>query len=368
MSLPKSLAAVAMEAGVSIGTASQVLNRDDPRYSLATRDRVRASALKLGYSAHANIDARRLVARRTGQPTPLRNIGFFWHTPEGSPMRNPFFQLFMDGAMDACRERGQILSLLSLGDTCDKDYPLLRQVDGLVALIAGHPAVEVAHRLQKPVVSIFQEDPRFSNLGIDERQALGLAFDGLWAAGHRRIGYVGNNLDGGTAQRRYEAYCHWMRKAGAKVDPRLTALAINLTSYRLEGARLFKQIWERTGARERPTGILAYNDSMALGVIDAACELGLRVPEDLSVVGLDGTLEGTTVRSTLTTVDIGLEGFGRKAVELIESAARTGHWKAERVNMPVSLRSGGTVAAVRAEPAFVQKLRRGRRISALRPT
>ncbi len=349
MSVLPSLADVAQAAGVSIGTVSQVLSRNDPRYSQATRERVQASARKLGYHAHTNIDARRLVGRRTGRPPALRNIGFYWHPPEGSPLRNPFYQLLLEGALDACRAAGQILSIVSLDESRPEGTLLLRQLDGLIMLTTGNPAAIAADNMGKPVVTVFQDDPRFTDLGIDEHAAVALVFDHLVARGHRRIGYVGAAAAGGTAGRRYEGFMRALRRAGRRPDARRVALSTGLVSYRTEGAHLFHTLWSACPSAARPTAIMAHNDSMALGVIDAARETGLRVPEDLSVTGLDGTDEGRDIGLTLTTVDVGIRQFGSKAVELIEAGARTGRCPAERIAMPVRLRPGATVARPRAQ-------------------
>jgi len=129
--------------------------------------------------------------------------------------------------------------------------------------------------------------------------------------GHRRIGFIGGRPDLVSSMRRLEGYQDSLVQAGLPLEPDL----VQTGDYSLATAR--NCTFELLALPQPPTAIFAANDETAIGVIEAAAEQGLRVPQDLSVIGFDNIPEAAQVSPRLTTIDQGIETMGYLAVGLL---------------------------------------------------
>ena len=181
--------------------------------------------------------------------------------------------------------------------------------DGLI-IVTPHAS---SYRTAYPLVAV---DPHSEN--ADFASVLSTNFKGVVAAmsylldlGHRRIGFVSGRPDLQSAIRRLEGYCHSLESAGIPFDGALVKVA----NYEREQAHV--AALELLRVAPPATAILAASDDMAFGVYDAAHELDLRIPDDLSVVGFDNIPDAGLVEPPLTTVDQSIEGMGALAVEIV---------------------------------------------------
>jgi DNA-binding LacI/PurR family transcriptional regulator len=337
-----SLALVARVAGVARSTASMAL-RGDERIAPTTRDRVRQLANQLGYHQHLNVDARRMAARRSGRPLPADTIGFLWGVEGGPISRTSFFQRLLEGMLAACWEKRLMLGLLNFDSRQPEMLTTLAQADAVVMPHSAASVLGAVKQLGKPIVAFFQDDPTLATIGIDERDAVTLAYRHLWEHGHRSIGYLGAPIQLGTAARRWTAYCACVKESGRPYDDAHVVLVQGLAGYDLAGADCLRQLWTRP---THPTAVIVYNDLMALGVLQAARELGVRVPAELSVVSIDDIPEAAAATPGLTTVSIDIEGMGRTAVLLAEEFARTATYRAGQTHSKVTLKERASVARI----------------------
>ncbi len=162
--------------------------------------------------------------------------------------------------------------------------------------------------------------------------------------GHRRIGFLAGRRDLESARLRQQGYRRALEKAGIPFDKDL----VRIGGYRADSARTAaRELLDRT---DRPTAIFAANDTSGIETIAAARELGLSVPEDLSVVGFDNVPESALSEPPLTTVDQSVERMGFEAVrmvlDLIDDPARD----VEQVTLPTRLVERGSCRRL-AEPA-----------------
>jgi LacI family transcriptional regulator len=134
--------------------------------------------------------------------------------------------------------------------------------------------------------------------------------------GHTRIGFIGGRPDLQSAQRRLQGYEDALRQAGIAMDPELVVVGDFTNEVGQERARQLLSL------REPPTAIFAANDQMAMGTIEAAREAGLRVPEDLSVIGFDNIPEAAYFGPALTTVDQFMDRMGYVATEMLIALAQ----------------------------------------------
>jgi DNA-binding LacI/PurR family transcriptional regulator len=292
------LSDVAARAGVSKATASRVLNGNsavDPR----TRDRVLAAIAELEYTPSSL--ARRLSFGRT---LTISVVTTFLTRPQAAERLRGIDAVLSDSEFD--------LVIYNV-ETIDKRDQYLRglasaqRTDGLlvISLPLRDQDTQRLSSAAVPVVVVDAHAPAVEGLPHVVGDDIGggeAATRHLLELGHSRIAFLGDQFDdpfGFTSSRhRAIGYERAIRAAGREVDPQLMALGAHS---RYEARELAARLLAR---EDRPTAVFAASDTQALGVISAAHEAGLRVPEDVSVIGYDDIeiadyLELTTVRQQL---------------------------------------------------------------------
>jgi LacI family transcriptional regulator len=300
---------VARLAGVSAATVSQVLN-DVPgsRISVETRQRIHRAAAELGY-----VPNRLARGMRTGRSGMLGLISDTIAT-------TPFAGSIVVGAQDTALKHGCTLVLVSTdGDpTVEQDMAttlLKHQVDGFLYATMFHRRVNLPPALERiPTVLLDAASDRAELPSVvpDEVGGAETAVGELLAHGHRRIGFLTNEDDVPATHGRLEGYRNSLARAGIDFDP---GLVLDDESVTAGGYRTARQMLDR---EDRPTALFCYNDRMAMGAYRAAAELGLRIPDDLSVVGFDNQLllaEG--LYPGLTTVALPHYEMGAWAVDAL---------------------------------------------------
>jgi DNA-binding LacI/PurR family transcriptional regulator len=271
---------VARLAGVSTATVSRALSGNGP-VSDRTRARVVQAASELGYVVSS--DASSLASGRT------RNIGAV--VPH---LNRWFFTSVIEGAERVLLGQGYDLTLYNLsGDGGERrrvfDHHLLRnRVDAVftVSLELAEDEVGRLLALGKPVVGVGGPLPGVSTLTIDDLAVARLATDHLISLGHTRIAHIGGSqefdLDFHIPTSRRLGYEQALRDAGLPVDEQLH----RASDFTLPGG--YDAAKQLLGSpHERPTAIFAASDEMAIGAILAARDLGLSVPRDVSIIGID---------------------------------------------------------------------------------
>ena len=294
---------VAKEAGVSISTVSRVLNAKVDVAS-DTQERVLSVINELGYTS--SLAARSMRSRRNnllGLVVP--DIGF------------PYSIEIMKGVNRAIAESSFDLLVYTTGDvqksgtvSHEQHYVALLNnsiTDGVI-IVASAASEFITNA---PIVSV---DPHLINPNYPSVQ--GTNFQGaldvmeyLLSLGHRRIGFIGGRPEIGSAGRRLKGYKNALIQAGIDVDPALIAAGDFTTKVG------YKCALELLSIDNPPTSIFASNDQSAIGVFQAANELGLRVPDDLSIVGFDNIAEANYLG--LTTVDQNLSEMGYVAAQML---------------------------------------------------
>lgn len=336
-----SLAEVARRAGVSKATASRALS-GAAHVSPAARERVAAAASDLGYVVSST--AASLVTGRT------KNVGVI------TPFINRwFFAEVLEGIEGALIRAGYDLTLFRLPAEPEQrsrlfHYFLVRKrVDAIVCVgVALTPSeVELIHTLRRPAVGIGGAIPGIATMSIDDEQATLLATRHLISLGHERIVHVGGDLgeqmDFQVHARRLNGFRRAMDEAGLPHDDAFVA-----TEFSVPGGyeAALPLIADPTS---RPTAIVAGCDEIAIGAITAARQLGLVVPADLSIVGIDD--HPYAAMFGLTTVRQVPGRQGEQAVEMVVGAISGEQpLEAEAIDIPIGLvvRSSTTAPALLA--------------------
>lgn len=284
---------VARLAGVSKRTVSRVINHS-PKVGKATRAKIQAIIDELNYSP--NVQARGLAARRSYL------LGMIYDNPDAL-----YIDRVQRGVLSVCREFGYELVV----HPCDMKADTLKneavnfvsrsKLDGVIIL----PPISENNDLAGALGEANVKYVRLVSMALDstdhvvisnERSAAAAMAEYLVELGHRRIGYIAGPKGMKSTRERLEGFRDALEKRGCKPSKDLLARGAYTFESGIECARVL------LANPSPPTAIFASNDEMAVGVINAAHEMGLKVPEDLSVAGFDDSILATRITPTLTTI------------------------------------------------------------------
>ncbi|SLN24901.1 LacI family DNA-binding transcriptional regulator [Ruegeria meonggei] len=313
---------VARMAGVSTATVSRCLNSPD-RVVKATRQRVLSAVDTLGYTP--NFAAQVMAAKRTF------TIGAIIPT-----MENAIFARGLQAFQEELHQRGYTLLVSSSAYKPDLEEEQIRTLvargaDGL--LLIGHdrdPKIyEYLDRRKIPVLVAWSylPDAQVPSIGFDNRAAMFELTNRVIGLGHKRIGMIsGISAGNDRARLRVEG----VRDAVAQNELAVSDLRIIETPYEIEnGAAAFSNLMSKG---TRPTAVLCGNDVLAVGAIRRAQEMGLRVPQDVSITGFDDIELARIATPALTTVHVPHRDMGRKAaLELVGMVEKTADGTALRL-------------------------------------
>lgn len=303
---------VAARAGVSLGSASRALNGNGASPAMVAR--VQAAARELGYQPDAT--GRSLRLRRTFQIAfAVADIG------------NPVYVEMLTAIQEVVAERGYRLVVATTGSTTGSTIEMVQGlssglVDGLVIspLRVDAALVTELRAASMPVVVIGRTlaGEAFDAVSTDSARGIGQAVAHVLGLGRRRLGFLNGPLDttpGEARQRGFDLAVGREDYPGDAVDSEV-AEDFTVTAG-LVGARalLARNLARGAGL----DAIVAANDLLAIGAIKAARELGLRVPQDVAVTGMDDTEIGKVFAPTLTSVSLRSSERGRAAAELLLS-------------------------------------------------
>jgi LacI family transcriptional regulator len=321
---PVSIREVAAHAGVSLGTVSNVLNRPDI-VAKSTRDRVNAAIKTLGFVR--NESARQLRAGRS------RTIGLVV-----LDVANPFFTDVALGVEDEASMSGLAVILCNSNEQLDKEVGYLdmleeHRVQGiLITPVAGDTErLDWLQRRGTPVVLVDRRSPAGGQCSVSVDDVLGgdLAVSHLLAGGHERIVYIGGPASLRQVADRCDGAARALRNAGR--DP-ATLTTVDTCALNVAGGREAGTVITQLPADCRPTAAFCANDLVALGLLQEMTSRGIRVPEDLAIVGYDDIEFAAAAAVPLTSVRQPRQQLGQTAAQLLlEEATATGAHKHRQV-------------------------------------
>jgi DNA-binding LacI/PurR family transcriptional regulator len=326
---------VARDVEMSTATVSRAL-RGLQGVSEATRERVLESSRRLGYVPSPS--AAGLASGHTRTVAVIVPRVTQW-----------FFAAIVQGAEEVLRERGYDLLLYNLaGDASARHRVfetslLTKRVDAVLVLSLKPSPDELDRlaRLGRPVTIVGADMPGWATVRIDDQEAAAAATRHLVDLGHRRIGYIGGATEGvldfTAPSARLTGYRCTLESAGLPLLAELEADGEFTVAGGLRAAQALLTI------DDRPTAIFAASDEMAIGALRAARDLGLRIPEDVSVIGIDDHEMASYF--DLTTVSQPVHEQGRVAAAQVLAALTGGDWRPEQVILPTELLVRRTTAA-----------------------
>jgi len=328
------LADIAKEAGFSINTVSRALNgKSDVREE--TRQIILEAARRLEYYPD------RLARGLRQQATHVLGLVV-------SDVANPFFGALVKSISAVARSRDYHLLLQDTDESPIREKEavevlLAERIDGVLICPVQEDttAIEKLVRSGIPVVLIGR---RFQDLPVDyvvpdDTQGGRLAAEHLLQLGHRRIGMINAPERISSARERYEGFVEAHQAYGLSIEPELVRSDVvdHIAGYR-ETAALLEQMPE-------VTAIVAYSDFVAFGVARAIWERGLRIPEDISLIGFDDTPLATCLPVPLSTVRSPIQELGVEAIEVLCSKIAGDLSGDVRKTISMKLISRGSTAA-----------------------
>jgi len=308
---------VATRCGVSVATVSRVINNSD-QVTAETKKKVLKVIDELGFIPNTN--ARGLSTRSTN------TVGII--VPNVS---NPFFGELIQGAERAASENGYQIIILNSGYSREKtlkDIMVLqsRDVDGIIMSTADidEKTLDYLHDNQVPFVLMGPVQYRYpvNYVSVDNMEGARMAVQHLIDLGHEKIAYCTEKHDNYLNQLRYDGYRKALTSKGIEVDQNM----------------YFENDVEKNVARmllmekgNRPTAIFAFNDNLALSYMEALERNGVRIPEDMAVVGFDNIKFASYYAIQLTTIDNRQEEFGREGFEILMDILKNDGKKTQQI-------------------------------------
>ena len=317
---------VAERAGVSVNTASRAINNKSD-INEETKKRVLKVAQELGYVRNATAVA--LRTKKTG------TLGVVI-----ADNRNPFYAEVLNGIEEAAREKNYHIILANTQRDYQKEEEainllLAKRVDGLLITPVQDRNDDIKKLIEAniPFVIVGRD---FKNIEVDavyndEVKGGFLATEYLIKKGHKRVALINGFLHKSPAKGRLEGYKKVLKKYGIPFDDALVTIGdIDVK----DGYERTKQLLEKNLDF---TAIFAYNDMMAFGAMQAVKEKGLRIPEDIGLVGYDDILFSSLISPSLSTIRLKKQELGAESVRLLLSRINGNRKKIKKVMLGVEL-------------------------------
>lgn len=297
---------IARVAGVSTATVSRALTGDGAGVRPETRLRVREAAKSLGYQPN------RLPLNLKNRS--VQTIGFIVND-----IGNPFYTATARGCEDVIRGAGYSLILASTDGDQAREVALLAEMEaerlaGIIITPSGEPSPQLRRMVERgtPIVSLDPElGIRLDVVGVDNESAAHEAVHHLTGLGHRRIGVVAGPDTIGAARDRLSGYRRALREAGIEPEPAL----ITRGDLREEGGS--RGAMELFDLDRPPTALFSINNLTTIGILRVARQRGIRMPDELSLVGFDDIPTGDLLDPPLTVIVQPTYQLGAKAAELL---------------------------------------------------
>lgn len=302
---------IARIAGVTHPTVSRVIN-NNPAIGEETRMRVLEIIKRVNYQP--NLVARGLVRKKT------RALAFI------TPVLDPHLLPIIKGIEETCKKHNYALMLFSTDYWADETLSYFKVVenwlvDGVLILndvyykdIPDNVKKLQAERVPFVFINKYLGTRKVNTVSVDNYDAVHKVIGHLVNLGHKRIGTLSGGLMAVDGFERFDAYKKALKGFNLKYDDSIVGHA---GFGEKEGYEEMKKILYSSSRSRRPTAMFCANDMMAIGAIGAIREKGLKVPQDIAVVGFDDIQVSSYFKPTLSTVRPSLEDIGDKAIDLL---------------------------------------------------
>lgn len=320
------IAEVALRAGVSTATVSRAMN-DSNLVRSQTKEKVWRAIRDLGY--YPNTQARALVSGRT------RMLGLII-----SDIMNPFFPELVKSFEFAAIQHGYEVIVANTDYDSDRMGSCVRRmverkVDGVAIMtseVEPHLLAELSRR-QLPIVflDVGKPEPLISIISVDYSHGIKQAVQHIISLGHERIGFISGPLTLKSARTRRVAFLRCISSCGVSDRHRIVVEG----NHKISGGDI--AMTHMLSGPNPPTAVLTSNDLTAMGAMRAIHRAGLRVPEDVSIVGFDDIEFSEFTQPPLTTVRLSRDELGQKAFKALYNGLQDGSSGGQEIKVSTSL-------------------------------
>jgi LacI family repressor for deo operon, udp, cdd, tsx, nupC, and nupG len=253
------------------------------------------------------------VADKKTNKKPTHTIGYFLDSSIVAGLSSPYYSLIFNAIEKEANKHGYALVYFSDTDEqrLQKVVPIL---DGVIASCFPRvePIIQDIHAIS-PVVVIDNScsDKTIPSTIIDNFNSIVNAFDYLHALGHRRIAFMTGLYDSDVGKNRYAGYQSALNKHGIDIDQSLVYRGNYSYEAGIHGSEYFLSL------EQPPTAIMCANDSMALGTINRLDQAGLKVPQDMSIIGFDDIEVASQIVPALTTISAPIEKIAKNSFHML---------------------------------------------------
>lgn len=323
---------IAAEAGVSVMTVSNVINNNHARVSPATEQRIRDIMARHNYVP--NMAARSLISKSSHIIALLLPI---WHASTASMLLDPYTGQLVGQLEELLREKGYYVMICSF-DSVEQVLTIQKnwQMDGMILVLPHEDRItrELIRKTQAPLVVFdrYYEDLPMLSVGLDDRGGGYQATRYLLEKGHRDIGFAAPSIyESSVIQDRFHGYLDALGEYGLQAREEWLFDGV----VHQEGGEAVAEAL--TAMDRRPTAILATEDLLACGIVRGFQERGLRVPEDLSVIGFDDSMPARLITPQLTTVAQDIRQKAATGVSQLFRAMEDARFRSEHAVLDVRL-------------------------------
>ncbi len=331
-----SLKTIARECGVSVATVSKSLN-DQKDISEATKQRVRQTAQALGYLPNA--------AARALKTNHSYSLAVLFEEDAGKGLTHEYFSMVLTGFMQQAERQGYDITFLNHCVESSRmsyyEYARYRNFEGVVIVCADYRKQGVTDLMNSdlPVVTIDYVHHNCTAVCSNNIKGMEDLVRYIHGQGHRRIAYIHGQMISYVTKDRLASFCRTMEELGLEVSD-----AYIRTADYLEIEEAARQTEELLALPEPPTCIIYPDDTALIGGRNVIMERGLRIPEDISVAGYDGTRVSQLFHPAITTIRQSANEVGAQAAKrLIDLIQKPRTTLVERVVIEGSLVPGQSV-------------------------
>lgn len=328
---------LAKRTGFSVATISRVLNNDP---AMKVTDSTRAKILEAADELNYVRTKPKYAAKQH-----LRHVAIAEMMSQREKLADPYYLYLKNYVVRACMEQGYRVSYLA---ESEGNYQALENelLDGILAIgIFSENQITQMAGITKSIVFVDSspEEEQFDSVVLNFRLGVEQALEYLMRHGHHRIGFLGPTYKLDHKKRpalevRRQYFKEYMTKTG-RYDERWmidTMLTIEETRGQVEK-------WMKSG-EERPTAFIAYNEGTAITAMSVFREVGIRIPEDISIISFNDTPLSILIDPPLTSVNAHLESMGKEAVRLLEERMEATGKLPYKVVLPLTLTERRSVA------------------------
>ena len=325
---------VARRANVSPATVSRILN-DNQLYKTTdeTRERVFRAVTELGYQA----PVKKRPQPAAAQEASVFSVGVLLATTRGK-YSDPYYLSILSGIEDELTRLGGTVSLIQTEQELEDQAILTRLLSaGLSGLIMMRPLsdalFEQLHSLIPHIVGIDTGHMPIDNVEYDHLRVSKMAVEYLYKKGHRKIGYIGGSVGNAPMKRsrRFRSYLETMADLGLEVRPEW------VLNCGWDDRKCIALVEKTSREYGLPTAFYAASDLMAMAALRALYQLGIRVPDEVAVIGMSNIEMSQYANPPLTTIDVPTVEMGIAAARIITERIRGDNTLPKRVLLPSRL-------------------------------